>query len=298
MAKAHDALGSTRMTKDVVKTAIADGRYYWKLLYDLKNTGTLKETRKYKKKHVVKGKEFLSQKFNVDTGFTYDNKVSASVEFEGLGEGSANVEYNFHIDTAYELVKTSQTYTDIEEEEEDTREFSTDQNGNLTIYQLCYSTDAVDLETNIFASQPRPDAIVKLKFSLVRQIVGLEDILYLFSHTFPERSNTVEWEKLRSSIVKSSSLGGLTQFHAFVEALNDFVPQRSNVREWVAIRETCNEIEGAWSVEHRKELLFKKLLYRFSVTRPESENTREWAAIRDLSDKILAGMKEINWGRS
>jgi hypothetical protein len=284
----------------IVRTTVADGRYYWKLLFNYDNTGNTGEIVDqlvYRKVTKANGKDFMSQKFNIDTGFTYDNQASASIQFEGVGEGSDKVEYNFHIETAYELQKTSETYTEIDETVEQTRKFTIGPNGKLKLYQLCYATDGVDLETTTVATEPQPDAIVKLKFAYVNRILGLEDILKQFAETFPERSNTEEWRSLRDRIVQSSALSGLTEFHSFVEALSEFVPKSSNVREWAAIRETCNEIEGAWPVENNKQLLFKKLLLRFSVTRPESENTREWAAIRNLSDKILAGMKEVNWGK-
>jgi hypothetical protein len=77
-----------------------------------------------------------------------------------------------------------------------------------------------------------------------------------------------------------------------VETLGGITPGSSNTVEWAAIRTTCAEVLAAWDTTD-KQLLFKKLLERFSVTHPGSENTVEWAAIRALSDNILAGLKEL-----
>jgi hypothetical protein len=282
------------MAEDVT-TTVADGKYYWQLIFSYDNsanTKDLKQTYSYTKKKTVSSKDFLSNKFNVNTGFAYNNKTSVSVKFEGIGEGSSSVEYDFHIDTAYELQKTSETDQLIEEEDKETREYNIGAGGKLNLYQLCYTTDGVAIQADIFASQPQPDAIVKLKFSCHTSILGLEDILELFSHTFPGSSNVQEWTHIRDSIIQNITSPALTQFKQFVETLGGITPGSSNTVEWAAIRTTCAEILAAWNTTD-KQLLFKKLLERFSVTHPGSENTVEWAAIRTLSDNILAGLKEL-----
>src|SRR5262249_34581784 len=151
--------------------------------------------------------------------FTYKAEGSASLKFEGLGEGSATVGYTIHLDTAYELQKTSETNTTIEEESSEMRSYTIGPGGKASVYQLHYITDGVTVEADIFASTPEPDAVVKLKFGVVTRILGLEDILYLFSHTFPERSNKDEWDRIRSSIVRNASEPLETQFRLFVGTL-------------------------------------------------------------------------------
>jgi hypothetical protein len=276
--------------------AIIDGRYFWQLVFNYDNTdntGDITQKYSFKRVKTVNSRELLSNKFHVNTDFTYKSEASASLKFEGLGEGSANVEYTIHLDTAYELQKTSETSTTIEEESSETREYTVGPGGKLSLYQLHYTTDGVNVEADIFATTPQPDAIVKLKFRAMSRILGLQDILYLFSHTFPERSNKNEWERISSSIVRNSSQPAETQFRLFVETLSGIVPGSSNTREWAGIRNTCEEILSWWD-NTDKQLLFKKLISRFSVTVPESENQREWGKIRQLSDEILAGLKEVS----
>lgn len=277
--------------------AIIDGKYYWKLIFDYDNTGNTEPYRtkyKYSKKKSVSSKEIMSQTFNAKFAFTYDNKSGVTLEFEGVGEGSSNVEYNIHIETAYELVKTSETNQAIEETFEEEREYTIGGGSVGTLYQLCYLTQGVVVETDTFVTDPRSDIFVKLKFSCHRHILGLEDILNIFSHTFPGSSNVREWTHIRDSIVQNTALPALSQFKLFVTTLGGITPESSNTIEWASIRQTCQEILKGWG-DTDKQLLFKKLLERFSVTRPGNENTEEWSAIRTLSDKILIGLKELPW---
>jgi hypothetical protein len=276
-------------------TAVIEGRYYWQLVFNYDNsdnTGDITQTYKYKQIKTVSSRELILNTFKINSEFTYKSETSASVKFEGVGEGSASVEYTIHIDTAYELQKTSETNTTIMEESEKTRQYVIGPGGKLSLYQLHYVTEGVAVEADIFATAPQPDAIVKLKFRAFTRILGLADVLYLFSHTFPESSNKAEWERIRENIVRNSAAPADTQFKLFVGTLEGISPGSSNTREWAGIRSTCSEILLQWD-NTDKQLLFKKLVARFSSTVPERENTREWGKIRQLSDEILAGLKEL-----
>lgn len=113
------------MAEDI-ESVIAEGRYFWELVFSYDTGGNVEIKHEYKvsRKHVVNYKQFMSTKFNITSGFIYDNKSSASIKFDGVGEGSDNVEFGFHIDTAYELERTSQTDETIDVETEETRDYT------------------------------------------------------------------------------------------------------------------------------------------------------------------------------
>jgi hypothetical protein len=285
---------------DNVPQTIADGRYFWKLIFHYANTdnpGEIKTSYKYTKLKKVRSEEFLSHKFNISTAFTYNNKSSVTLQFEGLGDGSQNVEYNIHAETGYELQNTSETDTEINESVEETREYTIGGGGVLDLYQLCYETVGVSVETDTFSTEPLTDIIVKLKFACHKHILGLQEILDGFSHTRPRSENTEEWKEIRDSIVKNSALPELMKFKRLVETLGGIKPRSSNIAEWQAIRTTCQEILEAWD-QTDMQRLFNKLLQRFSITVPGSSNKEEWQAIRGTSDRILNGLKELSWGET
>ena len=136
------------------------------------------------------------------------------------------------------------------------------------------------------------EELIEMLFICEKQIIGLPEILNIFSHTFPGSSNTTEWEAIRNSIVKYSDKPNDDQFRHFVETLHIITPKSENTVEWAAIRETCQEILDAWQ-DSDKILLFKKLLTRFSTTVPGRSNRVEWERIRETSDKLLKGIIQI-----
>ncbi|WP_355290996.1 hypothetical protein [Methylobacterium sp. EM32] len=275
-------------------TTIVDGRYFWQLVFDYDNThnsGEIKHEYKTRQKRVITSRELISHRFSVNTGFSYGNKQSASVVFEGVVDVGASTEYKFHIETAYELQKTSETSETIETEHEETRTYVIGPHSKVSLYQLCYTTDGVQLATNIFVTNPKPDLNVKLKFSCIKYILGFDDILLQFSRTFPGSDNKVEWERIRESIMSHRSASQRDQFRAFVESLSGITPGRDNKVEWELIRKTCEEIKAEFETKDM-QVLFNKLLHRFSTTTPGSSNRVEWQAIRELSQRILAGMRQ------
>jgi hypothetical protein len=297
------------MAKDIYSdagTQVIDGKYYWELIFSYDNRdnpGTI--TRKVKRttKTSVHSKALLKHKFHIDLGYKFESKASASLKFEGLGEGSASVSHEFHVKTAEDLERQSETDEKIDTEVTEEKEYVIGPRGMLNLYQLCYQTDGVTGRTETEATQPLPDQIVKLKFSCQRRILGLPEILEKFSHTDPGQANQPEWRAIRNSIIQNTNQPALTQFKCFVEQLNKTSPTVHNIPEWTEIRNTCTEILGSWEKrgdpdewgrgQTDKQLLFKKLLSRFSVTRPNLHNLNEWAEIRALSDKILTGLREL-----
>src|SRR5690349_2049868 len=95
---------------------IVPGRYFWELLFSFENTGNgpIVETRKVTRTRTVNSRQFLSNTFKISSGFSFKNKSSISLSFEGLADGSTESEYSFHVELADELVKTSETSTIIE----------------------------------------------------------------------------------------------------------------------------------------------------------------------------------------
>jgi len=179
----------------------------------------------------------------------------------------------------------------VEKEEE--RTWTIGPQSKLTVYRLRYVDDAgMTISTDIFSTSPMTEVFVDMKFGCTPHILGLNDILLLFSHTFPESENKVEWENIRNSIVANTDKSETERFKLFVSNLSTITPGSSNKVEWAAIRNTCHEILNSWD-NTDKQPLFQKLLTRFSVTKPESSNKVEWAKIRELSDKILAGLTKL-----
>lgn len=271
------------------------GRYYWELLFSYdnsNNSGTITDKTTVTKRTRVDSKSFMSNKFNVASGFKYNNETSASVKFEGLGEGSEKSSFSYHLDLAYELVKTSETATSTDTEVKTERNYTVGANSKLNLYRLCYECEGSSIATDIVATQPQNDVRVDLKFVCQKRILGLGDILNLFSHTTPGSSNKVEWENIRNDIVKNSDKDALTQFKAFVANLKTITPGSDNKVEWAAIRQTCQEIQDAWDTTD-KQRLFIKLLNRFSATNPGHDNRDEWQRIRDLSNNIISNTSQV-----
>lgn len=274
---------------------VAEGTYHWELVFSFDNKdnpGTITDKTKIVKRRKVDYKEFLSNKLGVDAGFTYKNESSVSLKFEGVGEASDKMEFGFHLDLAYELVKTVEKNETIEETSEVERDFVVGPGGKLDLYRLTYITDGMVQKTDIVATEPGDDIKVKLKFKCVKRILGLRDILHLFSHTFPGSSNIEEWNTIRNSIVENSDRPQEEAFRNFVETLKTITPKTDNTVEWVEIRKTCTQILEAWGKED-KQILLSKLLTRFSTTKPTRHNTKEWEEIRRVSDEILGGVQSL-----
>jgi hypothetical protein len=275
-------------------TTIVDGRYFWQLVFDYDNTnnnGEFVHTYKTKYKKIVNSRDIINRKFEIKTGFSYGAKQSASIKFEGLADVGGSVEYNFHVDTAYELQTTSEKAVTIEAEREDSRTYTIGPRSKVKIYQLWYNTDGVQVATDIFATDPKPDTIVKLRFSCIKHILGFDETAELFSRIFPGSDNRDEWMKIRETIVTNLSAPQDEQFKYFVECLGSISPGHDNIEEWSLIRKTCSEIKAEFETKDH-QVLFNKLLRRFSTTTPGSSNLDEWQQIRDLSKKILDGMKQ------
>lgn len=282
--------------KAASNSVAVEGRYYWSLLFDYENpnsTGSIVRKQRITRKRTVDSKYFMSHNFDVKTGFSFRNKSSASLKFDGV-TASSETEWNFHLDLAYQLVKTVETAEKIEEESVLEEEYTIGPGGRLALYQLCYSSDGVSHTTDTTSTTPRDDVVVRLKFTCVKHILGLNDMLEQFSHTFPNSANKPEWENIRNSIVEYSDRTEEEAFRNFVETLRTVKPHRDNKPEWTAIRETCEEILHDWDARDKQDL-FNKLAYRFSVTKPNRDNKPEWQAIRDLADEIR-GMRRFSFG--
>ncbi len=283
---------------DTLPTSVSytgKGRYYWELIFSYDNSdneGTLTDKTTVTKRTRVDSKSFMSNKFNVSSGFKYNNETSASVKYEGLGEASEKSSFSYHLDLAYELVKSSETATSVDTEVKTERSYTVGARSKLNMYRLCYECEGSSIATDIVATQPQDDVRVDLKFVCQKRILGLGDILNLFGHTFPGSSNTLEWASIRNDIVKNSDKDALTQFQAFVANLKTITPGDDNKNEWAAIRTTCQEIEDAWETTD-KQRLFIKLLTRFSNTNPARDNRDEWQRIRDLSNNIVTNTSQV-----
>lgn len=279
-------------TKDVK----VKGRYYWELLFSYDNSANknteITKTIKWITSKTVNSKEFLSNKFNINAGFSYKNESSATLKFEGEGEGSEKTEFSLHVDSAYELIKTNETNKDVSKTEEQESNFKIGAGDKLAVYRLCYESDGVQQKTFTTATEKRNDTVVYLNFRCGKHICGLGNILNQFAHTDPYWSNREEWGRIRDSIVGSSHLTESAAFHQFVQTLSEITPQNENRDEWAAIRGTCREILNDWDSTD-KQLLLKKLVLRFSTTKPWVTNKAEWGEIRRVSEDILGNLKEL-----
>lgn len=296
-ANAEKELLSTQTGPNVASTQVT-GRYYWELVFSYDNsankTSSIEYDVEYTKTKRVDSKQFMSNKFNVNTGFKFENEASASMSFDGLGSASDKTSYSYHLDLAYELVKTSETAASISESKTIQKKFKIGPGDKMSIYRLCYDSDAGSQRTDIEASAPlnEDDVTVAMNFSCVKRIVGLGAILATFRNTTPSEENMVEWASIRDNIVKNSDKPGEQRFRSFVESLRKIFPKNSNTVEWSGIRDTCGEIIDDWN-RTEKQLLFQKLLNRFTTVKPSRSNTVEWAAIRDLSTRILQDTTQI-----
>ena len=282
--------------KTASNSALAEGRYHWEMIFyydNSDNTGTIVDRKKIRRKKTVDSKHFMSNKFRAETGYSFRNKSSLSLKYDGIAEGSTEMEYNFHVDLANELVKTAETADSIEEETEREQEYTVGPGGKLALYQLCYSSDGMSHRTDTISTTPHADVMVELKFTCVKQILGLREMLEQFSHTFPNSSNRPEWNNIRNSIVEYSDRTEEEAFRNLVETLRTIKPYRDNKPEWAEIRKTCEQILHDWDVKG-KQVLMHKLAYRFSITKPNRDNKPEWQAIRDLSDEIR-GMQQFSF---
>lgn len=277
-----------------VVSVTSEGRYYWELVFDYdnsENTGSIQEKIQIKKHKIVNSKEFLSTKFNVNSGFTYKNSSSFALQFDGAKVGS-NLAYGFHIEIANEMVESSQTGKTIDESTEIDRTFDIGPHGKLSLYRLCYITDGASLKTDIVSTVPEADIIVHLEFSCLHRILGLQQILDTLLSIHPGSSNIGEWDHVRNSIIKNSYENQQQQFYQLVRTLGIITPGRDNTVEWSRIRETCSEILIDW-VRVDKILLFRKLLERLGDTIPGRDNKGEWSTIRNVCHNILSNMEQL-----
>lgn len=281
------------MTTDIAKTTV-DGRYFWKLVFDYDNSkenNDITVDYTYEYKTTLDIKEFISRKFGIESGFSYKNKQNASVKFEGLVDVGGSIEYEAHIKTALEFQNTFESAEKIERTDKETRTYKIGAYSKMRLYQLCYTTDGALVSTRTFANDPRPDLVIKLNFSCKKSILGFDEIVEQFSRTFPSEDNKVEWSRIRETILTNLSKPQTVQFKAFVDCLSGISPGRDNIEEWKLIRKTCNEIITEFDNTNH-QLLFNKLLHRFSTTTPGKSNRVEWEAIRNLSNRILKEMKQ------
>ena len=275
-------------------SAVVPGRYFWELVFDYdnsKNTGDIERKVITEKTRKVRSKEFLSNTFNIHAGFTFKNESRASLTVEGIGEGSTQAEYGYHLELADELVKTTETAEEIDEKTVVEQMYTVTGGSHLSLYELVYVMSGAYQKTGVVSTTTRKEVLVNLKFKIAKRILGLPEILDLFSKTVPKSENTREWKSIRDTIVQSGDQTQEEAFLAFLEVLSGIAPEHANRQEWADIRATCDEITEAW--ESDKQLLFKKLLLRFSVTAPAADNQREWDAIRSLSNEILGELKQL-----
>jgi hypothetical protein len=276
-------------------TEVVQGKYYWELVFNFDNTSNnLPITRNHTvyTRKTVETKEFLRNKFNISAGFKFDNQTSASVKFEGVGEGSESVSYQVHLDLAHELERTSETAGGSVREETVATTYTVGGGMKLALYQLCYVSDSVSTRTDTVSTASGSDVLVDLRFSCIKRIPGLQQILDAFGRIRPREDNKEEWLQIRNSVVRYSDRPQDQAFKAFVEVLKGINPGRDNRDEWAEIRTTCGELLQDWdSTEHT--LLLKKLLNRFLQTEPREDNREEWATIRGTSDKIVTGLEQL-----
>lgn len=276
-------------------STLVKGRYYWKLLFNLDNSTnskTLQWMQHIRTEQTIDCKEFLKSQFNITADYKYKNETTASLSFDGV-TGGAKTNYSVHEDVARELVSISQNTKTTTETKDVTQTYNIGPRSKLSLYQLCYDSDGVSYETDTVSTSPTKAVFVEMRFTCLKRILGLNDVLFLFGHTFPEHDNVGEWNAIRNSVVQYSDKSQEVAFKHFVEMLSTIRPQQENIGEWGDIRATCNELLKSWESESNKTLLFKKLLYRFSVIVPHSANQGEWRAIRQLSNEILSGMAEV-----
>lgn len=276
-------------------TVVAGGRYFWELVFSLdnsSNTGSITRSTKIKRTKKISSKELLTNKFNINAAYTLNNKSSVSVKFDGLGDGSSSTDQSLHLEVANDIVRSTETGVEINEETEFEETFNIAGGGKLEIYRLCYAVDGGITKSDIIATQPKEDVVVNLRFTARKRILGLDEILDRFLNTFPGSSNVKEWEAIRNGIVRISDRSGEEAFRGFVEILSGITPGRENKLEWANIRQTCSEILSDFD-QRDKQDLFNKLLTRFLATVPGSSNKLEWANIRNDSKKILDSIRQI-----
>ncbi|NEO30896.1 MAG: hypothetical protein F6K36_10790 [Symploca sp. SIO3C6] len=277
------------------KTVVANGKYFWELVFSYDNSnnpGEIEHTIKIKKSKKINSRQLLETKFSIKSGFTYKNKSSVSLKFDGVADNSSSVEFSYHLDIAKELTRTAETAEEIIEETEVERKYTVGGKGKLSLYRLCYITEGAITKTDIVATSPQDDVIVDLKFTMTKRILGLSEILDRFRNTHPGSDNILEWRIIRDAIVAVSDEADEKAFRHFVETLSRITPSRDNKAEWAGIRTTCTQILAEWD-STQKQLLFKKLLTRFEATVPGSDNKAEWAAIRQVSHSILNSIRQI-----
>jgi hypothetical protein len=275
------------------------GRYFWILIFNWNpkkaNTSAQLEFNKTAKTHkIVNYKDFLSSTFKVSSGYTYNNQLSASLEFDGV-KSSGSTSYTYHTDSARELVQTSQTDKTIDTEDTVAWKATVGPKDELKMYQLCYESAGISYATDVISTDPEPEAVVDLAFTCRQHILGLSDILLVLANTRPDRENKGEWAKITNTIVQNGDATEVEAFKSLVAVMKDTHPKVENKTEWESINATCQEILNSWDTTD-KTLLFKKLLLRLSTISPVRENKREWEAIRGKCNAILANLVQV-WAK-
>lgn len=270
------------------------GTYYWELIFQYdnsKNSGTIKDKYSLTTEKTVSSKTFISNKLNIDAGFKYNNKNSVSLNLDSYTAAS-EVGYDIHVELADELITNFESSEDKVKKKTIEKEYIVGPHSFLTLYALCYQSDGVFKRTTIVSTDPIDTKIVELNFTYKKTILGLEEILDLFCQTFPGKANKDEWRAIRNSIVEKKDQTEEECFKCFVDILSKTTPSRDNKKEWEDIGTTCKQILSSWD-NTDKQLLLKKLLYRFEATKPGEDNKKEWEAIRTLSGEILKGLKQL-----
>ena len=271
-----------------------NGNYYWQKIFSYDNTdndGEIIYKVPIKTSKSIDTKELLTSKFNVGSSYTYKNKSSAALKFEGSSV-SGSTELRFHTDLARALSKTSNTARSFSESIEEERTYTIAGRSKLELYQLIYENSGMIQHTGIVNKKPSPKTPIRIDFSLNEQLLGLQEIQVILKNVRPKSSNAVEWRIIRDQIIRSNHKKPEIQLYDLVTTLSGITPSRDNQAEWASIRETCSEILSEWgNVE--KQALLNKLLYRLTTVHPGEHNQTEWSKIRSTASNITSNMVRI-----
>ncbi|MEM7506332.1 MAG: hypothetical protein AAF415_06270 [Pseudomonadota bacterium] len=280
------------------KTATAKGRYFWELIFSFANEDNgdvatiIKREVEIVTKRSIDSRRFVSNTFSIQSGFEFRKEASASLNFKGVGEGSATSEFSTHLQVANEITRTFETQTSIEEQQTERQVYHIGPGDTINLYRLVYAFEGSLVHTNVVATEPREDIEVELGFGVEEKILGLSEILDALQSIRPGRDNKGEWSDIRSVIVSARDKSYEEAFRSLVEVLAETSPRRDNKGEWREIRQTCGEILEAWETTN-KHMLLRKLLNRFLVTKPRRDNKKEWAHIRRVSSDILQDLRQV-----
>jgi hypothetical protein len=134
---------------------------------------------------------------------------------------------------AYEIVRQSETITDVTEETTIERKWTVGPNSKLAMFQLCYVVDGLVYETETFSTSAKAEIFVDVTLSCTKHILGLPDLNMVLVNIRPEHDNIGEWSEIRGVIIQSSDRNEETAFKQFVTQLGRTIPDRHNIGEWV-----------------------------------------------------------------